>query len=153
MSTFHQHFLEARDRDPAAIPAIGEPMLQAKHDFAGFCLDHHEEPIFSSIYRFSHVIFTCLDFHMEPDEIVQAWEPIESRMNAPMLQELIYKWPLEQEPRDRLLKVFDYIEILSLEGAILARIHGLPKVFPSHMETAFSRFLLWCPYKVEGLCR
>src|SRR6266851_5836866 len=143
MSIFHQHFMEST---PAEIPAIGEYMQQAKKNFAGFCLDRREEPIFTFIHRFSHVIFTCLDFRMQPDEVRQAWEPIERRMNAPMLQELIYKWPLEQEPHERLLKVFDYIEILSLEGAILARLHGLPKVFPSHMETAFTRFLLWCPY-------
>jgi hypothetical protein len=124
-----QAVIEKQHVDPGLVRDLSE----AKRHFASSYVDKARESIdsFGSVvYPFSHLIFTYVGFSMEPQEVVRAWEPIKGRINFSNLQRAIFREVAGESPADRFLKAFDFIEIISLEGAILARLHGSPKVLP-----------------------
>jgi hypothetical protein len=153
MSIFYRDAVSQSIFEKGIDPELEPGLAEARRGFASSYLDHvevkREDSFFYLVHPFSQLIFTYLGFSMDRSEVTKAWEPITARVNLSGMVSAILE-PSDQDSHDRFLKVFDYIEVISLEGGILARLHGDPKVLPVHMNVAFSRHILWCPFKLRG---
>jgi hypothetical protein len=156
MSIFYResrYFLQ-QSIDRAFTPEV-EDLRAAKDNFAERYLGEIHQSINAIvplIYNFSYVIFANLGFYkMQHEEVVGAWASVKARVNLENLGTAIFDASSDQH-RERFLKTFDFVEVISIEGAILARLDEEQKVLPAHMETAFLTLRFKCPYRIYGIC-
>lgn len=135
MSIFYRDFIKVGREVP-----LKEVKLKMVHGLFGKSAKQHVVPV---VYDFSLLIFTHLGFSMTVEDVVDAWKPVETRIGFHRLDEILSK-----EQSEGLIKCFDYVEVISLQGGIFARLDQLPKVLQKHMEKAYK--MTKCPYPQEG---